>query len=286
MRMLLYNNGSECGKRIAEELNANIDRKTTSRDKCINWGSGTHRKVRTLPSEWLNKREAVEIAGDKIKTLNCLDDCDVSIPEFTTEHSVAKDIVEDGEVIYCRTLTRANQGRGIIVAEDEDDIVSAPLYTVKCDADREYRVHVFMGRVIGVARKIPKEDCEVNEEIRSHNNGWKLSMRDMNIVHSGIKQLGINAVEAIGLDFGAVDLLWNKDEEQGYVLEVNTAPSLEDGSTIFNKYISCFKAWYNCEEFVDEYQEWKEENYNELMIEFAQKNSAEFERYCRDEYDE
>jgi D-alanine-D-alanine ligase-like ATP-grasp enzyme len=34
-----------------------------------------------------------------------------------------------------------------------------------------------------------------------------------------------------GLDFGAVDVIWNAQKEKPYVLEINTAPGLE-GQTI------------------------------------------------------
>jgi glutathione synthase/RimK-type ligase-like ATP-grasp enzyme len=41
------------------------------------------------------------------------------------------------------------------------------------------------------------------------------------------------AVSALGLDFGAVDIIWNEREDKCYVLEVNTAPGLQ-GSTLEN----------------------------------------------------
>ena len=39
------------------------------------------------------------------------------------------------------------------------------------------------------------------------------------------------AIKALGLDFGAVDIIYNEAEDQHYVLEVNTAPGLE-GTTL------------------------------------------------------
>ena len=38
------------------------------------------------------------------------------------------------------------------------------------------------------------------------------------------------AVKATGLDFGAVDIIWNNLQEKAYVLEINTAPGLEGQS--------------------------------------------------------
>ena len=38
-------------------------------------------------------------------------------------------------------------------------------------------------------------------------------------------------LKELGLDFGAVDVIWNEHESKAYVLEINTAPGLE-GSTV------------------------------------------------------
>ena len=242
-RVLLYKNGSKCGKRIVRALDATIKRGLSSREPIINWGSGVHRKVKCLPFIWLNKRECVDIASDKIKTFDTLRDANISIPKYTQHMDTAKYWCETGEYVYCRTLTRANQGRGIIMAKDSEDVVYAPLYTIAMNSTAEYRVHSFQGEVIGVSKKIPKENCIVDEDVRSNKRGWKFSKCDIDRVHPVIKQLGADAVDALGLDFGAVDLLWNSNIEKGYVLEVNTAPCLEEGSSIFNKYIEKFKEW-------------------------------------------
>jgi D-alanine-D-alanine ligase-like ATP-grasp enzyme len=46
------------------------------------------------------------------------------------------------------------------------------------------------------------------------------------------------AVNALGLDFGAVDIIYNGHEDKYYVLEVNTAPGME-GETMFS-YVCSF----------------------------------------------
>jgi glutathione synthase/RimK-type ligase-like ATP-grasp enzyme len=58
----------------------------------------------------------------------------------------------------------------------------------------------------------------------------------------GLRQLqeaAIRTVEILGLDFGAVDIIWNKKQDRYYVLEVNTAPGLE-GETVV-RYANAFK---------------------------------------------
>ena len=50
------------------------------------------------------------------------------------------------------------------------------------------------------------------------------------------------ALEVAKLDFGAFDMLWATDERKWYILEVNTAPSL-DHSEVKNFFKTHFKTW-------------------------------------------
>ncbi|MNY81884.1 hypothetical protein D3C86_2236870 [compost metagenome] len=47
------------------------------------------------------------------------------------------------------------------------------------------------------------------------------------------------AVNALGLDFGAADVIWNDHRKQAFVLEVNTAPGLT--GTTLEKYAKALK---------------------------------------------
>ena len=44
------------------------------------------------------------------------------------------------------------------------------------------------------------------------------------------------AIKVLGLDFGAVDIIYNKQEDKWYVLEVNTAPGIY--GTTLDKYVN------------------------------------------------
>lgn len=247
--MLLYKNGSVTGREIASRLG--IGYRTTGQGgidyKCINWGSNKTRLVSKLPHAWLNKRQYVEIAQCKLKSFEYLDG-NVRIPKWTTSRATAKEWINEGGVVYCRTMLRANQGRGIVVARDVTQLVTAPLYTLKVDADREYRVHVFKGNAIIASRKRENEDFdgEVNDDVRNHGRGWFFSLCDLGRVHSDIKNEAISAINSLGLDFGAVDLMWNTGTQQATILEVNTAPSLE--GTSLDTYVECFQRWIDGED--------------------------------------
>jgi glutathione synthase/RimK-type ligase-like ATP-grasp enzyme len=241
-KMLLYNNGSRTGRAIASMLNLTYNRNCIDSYNCINWGSGVDRKVKRLPNKWLNKRECVDIAKDKLKTFNVLNG-KVNIPEYTTSYHKAKEWVSNGDVVYCRTLLRANQGRGIIVARSPSEVVYCKLYTKQVKYDYEYRVHIFKGKVIGISKKIPKDEYS-NTDVRNHHKGWRFSLRDIDRVHENIKNTAIKAVNEVGLDFSAVDLAWDKEQQKATIFEVNTAIGMDDG-TIMYEYISNFKNWIN-----------------------------------------
>jgi D-alanine-D-alanine ligase-like ATP-grasp enzyme len=50
-----------------------------------------------------------------------------------------------------------------------------------------------------------------------------------------LKDIAIGSVNILGLNFGAVDVIYNEKENKYYVLEVNTAPGLS--GTTLEKYV-------------------------------------------------
>jgi D-alanine-D-alanine ligase-like ATP-grasp enzyme len=66
--------------------------------------------------------------------------------------------------------------------------------------------------------------------VRNHDNGFIFVRNDVK-APSSVEEQAVRAIKALGLDFGAVDIIWNDKQQKAYVLEVNTAPGLE-GSTV------------------------------------------------------
>ena len=241
--MLLYKNSSESGRALAEAVGINFE--SVGRNgtyNCINWGSGD-RLVATLPRQWLNTRQSVAIAQAKDKALAQLSYHGVNTPDTTVNIETAKGWCNDGHLVYCRTLTRANQGRGIVLAEEASEVVVAPFYTKQVNADREYRIHVFQGNVLAGSRKVAMDDYEgvIDFNIKNHDRGWKFRLCETNRIHSNLTSEAVQAVKALDLDFGAVDLCWNTETHVATILEVNTAPRVE--GTIMEAYVNAFKGW-------------------------------------------
>lgn len=207
----------------------------------INWGN-TSWDV-PIACRVYNKPKAVAVAVDKLATYQALRAAGVLIPDFTTERTTAESWITKKSVILCRTMLRASEGRGIHVAEKAVDIIPAKVYTRYVRKQREYRVHVFQGNVIGHKRKIKRADTPVTSaRIRSHQNGYRYVIDGGTPLPDSCAQAAIAAVRALGLDFGGVDIAWVEKGDRAYVLEVNTAPGLTDITGDW--YANAFKGVY------------------------------------------
>lgn len=221
--------------------------------KVINWGNNNIASWMTphaVADVW-NKPTNVTLAADKKATLIKLGGANVPHPEFTDHGPLAQRWLANPPIypglkhaIVCRTLTRANSGRGIVIATTPQEVVPAPLYTRYVPKQDEYRVHVFreLG-VIDVQQK--RKDSDVTPEerdpyIRNHDAGWVFCREDVNPPQVVLKAAE-DAVMALGLDFGAVDIGFH-NAIGPCVYEVNTAPGLE-GQTLTN-YVEAFRKLY------------------------------------------
>jgi hypothetical protein len=103
-------------------------------------------------------------------------------------------------------------------------------YTQKLPLIREMRIHVFKGKSIHAGIKVPRIP-NPHEWIRSYESGWKIDYSLAVRIRQDRRELAKSAVAALGLDFGAVDL-GIVPGNNAYVLEVNTAPGLDQGPSV------------------------------------------------------
>lgn len=131
------------------------------------------------------------------------------------------------------------------VAQELDDVIdelpaipAAPLYTLGIVNDGEYRVHVFRGDVILYQKKSRRvgEDGQVEvaegerADIRNLASNWIYRTGNLEPLER-VEDLAVEAVDALGLDFGAVDIIKDTDGNV-YVLEVNTAAGLGNADSL------------------------------------------------------
>jgi glutathione synthase/RimK-type ligase-like ATP-grasp enzyme len=169
---------------------------------------------------------------DKATQLNRFNAAGVTCPESTTDRAVARQWLEEGTAVMCRTLLRASEGRGIVVAETVDQLVAAPLYTKYVKKKHEFRVHVLGGEVIDVQMKKRKRgfDGERNTKVRNVANGY-VFCRDGLVEPSGLRALAASATAALGYSLGAVDIAFNEYNSNLVVLEVNANPGMTGTTT-------------------------------------------------------
>jgi len=169
----------------------------------------------------------------------------VSCPDWTEDIDVANSWLDSGKTVFCRTRLMSHSGDGIVIASNPGELVTAPLYTKYIKKLKEFRVHVFNNKVIDVQEKKRSLDSPNNDFlIRNHSNGF-VFCRDDIVEPTDLRDVGLQAVSSLGLDFGAVDIVYNKHYDKCYALEVNSAPGLE--GTTLDKYINVIKELaYEC----------------------------------------
>ena len=199
-------------------------------DVLIRWGS---RKEMPLASIVLNNVQAIKLASHKRDALMALNRAGVYTPKFYDTWEEVKFNVKRGVV-----LGRDYSGFGgkDIVAYDPRGTSNPTLpreparehdwYSQYVLPTREVRIHVVRGKVIRVQGKYcdyPEMKRE-HDYVRNYAHGYRFRAPKKEL-HRARKAAAIAAVEALGLDFGAVDMLLCGDDRTSYVLEVNTAPA-------------------------------------------------------------
>lgn len=200
----------------------NCKRKTTDkRAKCdlfIRWGN-TESFNNTRSTKQLNSLEAIKRTVNKLEMLTTLSSSGIPTPEFGTDPLLVDNFKDDTGNLYIRSkdgiVRYANDFNSIL-----DSYYSKPIPLKR----REYRVHVFNGKVIGIYEKVPLS--EVRPALfKSDTCKFVRCNPEISRVDQNSQQICIDAVNSLGLLFGGVDLIRDKNKNV-FVCEVNSAPGL------------------------------------------------------------
>ncbi len=193
----------------------------------------------------LNPPDKVAIASNKINTFMALLKAKVPTVKWTTDKGDIAEWLGKDHKVLARLSVTSSGGRGIRVLEAGGDIPDAPLYTRYFPKTHEFRVHVVNGQAIDlVEKKLREENREKREKlsvIRNHDNGWVFAHDNLSLTHADditrLRGLAVDSAQAVGLDFGAVDILAILDEaaprrlKKCVVCELNSAPGIENTVT-------------------------------------------------------
>lgn len=237
-KIIPYRQPSRSAKALAKELGGRrvdlrLPPQMGDNHVIINWGNV--KEALAWGDTVLNPARSLKFATNKKNFFLLMKEYDISIiPPFWLN----KDIPESVYPIVCRTNLAGHSGDGIVIADNPSQLVDAPLYVQYIKKKDEYRVHCGKNRdgnieSISIQRKARRIGFEnPNWRVRNHNNGF-VFVRNEVYPPSSVIDAAHKALIATGLDFGAVDVIFNGDKEKAYVLEINTAPGLE-GQTIID----------------------------------------------------
>jgi hypothetical protein len=246
MDYLLYSNStSTTGKALIaalKEAGCKIEGGTQGPGKnkvgtLIRWGCS---KLVGKPGKILNKAKAIDLASDKLESLKTLKDNDIRVPEVFMPDKVTfesfpllgrkKHHIAGNDIVFCLQKTDIPEARA----------AGCTYFTKYIPKAREYRVHVFDGQAIKISQKLLTEPNRNKDPwIWNFDEGYTFHVQKEKLPSMG-KMMAMASVEALGLNFGAVDIIIG-DDGKSYILEVNTAPGLQTDSSI-DVYVEKFKA--------------------------------------------
>lgn len=241
--MLIYSSRpSEGARALAQELGIKRAKETgrvlSANTILINWGN-TQLPARFRNCNVINAPEDIALVSNKLNFFQKLALEDIA-PHWTSVKEHASNMLTKGKVIVCRKVLNGSGGAGIVIAETPEQLVNAPLYVEYIPKTDEYRVHIVNGTIIDIQRKARRKDvANPNWKVRNLAGGFIYSRADLNVPVC-VTDVAIRCMEKLGgLNFGAVDVVYNSKRNKAYVLEVNSAPGLE-GTTVVN-YAEAFK---------------------------------------------
>ncbi|BEH83339.1 hypothetical protein [Escherichia phage phiEc_1] len=202
-------------------------------DIVVNYGNRRYNDSFFGGATVLNSVVALNRAANKMTAFQTLEAAGVHTVEYTNSAAQASEWTL-GSVVYERAILNGHSGEGITVRLQGEGVAPAPLYTRGIlGPRREWRVHVFEGVITYVQKKIRRngyrEDPSYREDVRNHHTGWVYSSNFQDAPPDQVLIQAHKAVSALGLNFGAVDLI--SKNTNAWVLEVNTAPGLT-GTTL------------------------------------------------------
>jgi hypothetical protein len=240
--MIILSIPSPTSKELAKNLGIKRYRKhncPANTDVLIRWGS-LYSGI--TANKTYNTIEAINKACNKPLARKILAEAGVPVPQDIGE-------LEGEDRFPCiGRPTKHSKGSGFHYCECENDITNARMegctyFSKFYPKKAEYRVHIGSGKILFISRKINGDE---NSYVWNHDKGFIFKVISQRFWRESVKTVSLRSLEALELDFGAVDVLVDGDGDNlpiAVVLEVNTAPSLTGYS--LEKYTNYFKELLN-----------------------------------------
>ena len=200
-----------------------------------------------ISSTILNNRNMVRTASNKKQSRRAFVEAEVPTPKLFNR---ASDI-QKGDLPVIGRTSYHKKGQGFWFCKTMKEVQNAVRqgathFLEFVPRTREYRVHTFIKpraieqeerstedyTSIKISEKVwqGKNKPDPDEPQKNHEFGWTFlgpqnrREEELDVVRHAAKQ----AIASLGMDFGAVDVMYKIKTKRPYVLEVNSTPSLAD----------------------------------------------------------
>lgn len=205
----------------------------------------------TFQGDILNTPSMVRAASNKRRARITFQDAGVPSP---TLFLCTRDILANNLPVIGRTSYH-RKGRGFWFCKTRRDLeravsAGATHFLEFIDKTREYRIHTFIKSnsqeipqtertsenyiSIKISEKVWQggSESQSNRPQKNHEFGWSFlgqqnrRAEELDVVRYAAKQ----AIASLGMDFGAVDVMYKLRTKKPFVLEVNSTPSMSDNN--------------------------------------------------------
>ena len=190
----------------------------------INWGNHIYREDKYFR---LNKPSAIALASNKAVSRRFLRDAGIHVP-VTWFLGEREPLNLGGKFIARPPYHHGGNNFYVVGSVNElarkiDGDTSTWYFSEIFPKTHEFRVHCAHGKVLQVSNK-PLAEGEIRANHSVVEESWRaLKWSEFNDL---ICEQSLKAVKVLGLDYGAVDIMWNSDTNRVAICEVNTSPSI------------------------------------------------------------
>jgi glutathione synthase/RimK-type ligase-like ATP-grasp enzyme len=195
------------------------------KNNIINWGNHMYRNDGYFR---LNKPSSIFLASNKAESRIYLQNHHIAVPKTEILDNYVLLPVMNYPVIGRPPYHHA--GKNFHVVENESAFTQfiktidlGWYFSEIFEKTHEFRVHCAHGKILQVSDK-PLVEGEIRANQAVTEESWKaLKWSEFN---PKICEESLKAVEVLGLDYGAVDIMWNSKDNSVAICEVNTSPCI------------------------------------------------------------
>ncbi len=239
MRVKIYNRThSKAAKALAFEMGINVTRKLHPRFKglIINFANWKRYPYAFRNCKVLNPPEAIKLNSNKLNSLQLFQNIETTMLNKPTTY-LKHELDNIQYPIVARTRYHKS-GNGFWLCESKAEAMDAyregaRYFMSYIPIRREYRVHIFNGKLIDLRAKVKNEDAVVEHDdlIRSIHRGWKFVELRKDRMPQEIIDDCWKLMQEIGLHFAGVDIIMDRNK-QYWILELNSSAGLSMRNTI------------------------------------------------------